>query len=344
MARDRMMRSIIRAAAVVLCLSMPRGGAWAQDYPSHPIKLVVPFAAGGPSDVAGRTLADALSRQLKQTIIIEDIGGAGGNVGAARVAQASPDGYTLMFTNISMAISPSLYSDLAYDPVRDFVGIGIAVFSPTMLVARHDFATVPFDQFLDYLRSNGEKIAAATTGPGGPSDLCASLLMKQLKTRFNLIPYKGTGPAMTDVVAGRVDFVCDAVITAAPHAKAGSVRAYGIVGTSRTEIMPELPTLAEQGLPDVAMRVWSGLYAPKATPQPVIDRLAAALKAALSDPDFQRKAEAVGQEIVPPELATPAARQPFCARRSSAGRRRSRGASRPIEGGPFARPVALIFR
>jgi tripartite-type tricarboxylate transporter receptor subunit TctC len=254
--RFRIVQFIICLTAIVIGLAMPRGGACAQDYPSRPIKMIVPFAAGGPSDVAGRTLADALAKRLGQPIVVEDVGGAGGNVGAARVAQSTPDGYTLMFTNLSMAISPALYPDLAYDPVRDFVSIGIAVLSPTMLVARPDFADVPFKDFVDYLKSNGEKVAAANTGPGGPSYLCAALLMKQLMTRFNLIPYKGTGPAMTDVAAGRVDFVCDAVITASVQAKAGRVKAYGIVGTTRSQIMPELPTLAEQGLPDIAMQVW----------------------------------------------------------------------------------------
>jgi len=309
--RFGILRSIFCLALILIGLPVPYGGTSAQTYPSRPIKMIVPFAAGGPSDIAGRTLADALARRLGQPVVVENVGGAGGNVGAARVAQSAPDGYTLMFTNISMAISPALYSDLAYDPVRDFVSIGIAVLSPTMLVARPDFATVPFKDFVEYLKSNGEKVAAATTGPGGPSHLCASLLMKQLKTRFNLIPYKGTGPAMTDVVAGRVDFVCDAVITAAVQAKAGSVKAYGIVGNVRSQIMPDLPTLAEQGLPDVAMQVWSGLYAPKATPGPVVDRLSGALEATLNDPDFQRKAVTVGQEIVPPELATPAGAAAF---------------------------------
>jgi tripartite-type tricarboxylate transporter receptor subunit TctC len=305
------LRSIVGLGLILVGALLPTGGASAQTYPSRPIKMIVPFAAGGPSDVAGRTLADALARRLGQPVVVENVGGAGGNVGAARVAQSAPDGYTLMFTNLSMAMSPALYSDLAYDPVRDFVSIGIAVLSPTMLVARPHFATVPFKDFIEYLKSNGEKVAAATTGPGGPSYLCASLLMKQLGTRFNLIPYKGTGPAMTDVVAGRVDFVCDAVITASVQAKAGNVKAYGIVGAARSQIMPDLPTLAEQGLPNVAMQVWSALYAPKATPGPIVDRISGALQATLNDQDFQSKAKAVGQEIVSPGLATPAGAAAF---------------------------------
>ncbi len=299
----RFIRVVFCSAFVLLALA---SGPRADEYPSHPIKLIVPFAAGGPSDVTARTLAEALSRKLGQPLVVENFGGAGGNVGALRAAQSAPDGYTLMFTNISMAVSPALYPDLAYDPVKDFVSIGVAVFQPTMLVARPSFAGVPFGGFVEYLKSNGEKVAAANTGPGGPSFLCESLLMRQLNTRFNLIPYQGTGPAMLDVAAGRADFVCDAVITAAVQAKAGSVKAYGIVGDTRSKLLPELPTLAEQGLPNVAMRVWSALYAPKRTPSPIIDRISAALQTTLNDAEFERKAEAVGQEVVPPELATPA--------------------------------------
>lgn len=298
-------RFILRLAATLVAFALLRDAALAQSYPARPIKIIVPFAAGGPTDVTGRTLADALSRRLGQPVIVENFGGAGGNVGAERAAQSAPDGYTVLFTNISMAVSPALYTNLAYDPVKDFVSIGIAVFSSTMLVARPTFANVPFGDFIAYLKSNGEKVAAANTGPGGPSFLCESLLMKQLHTRFNLIPYQGTGPAMIDVAAGRADLVCDAVITASVQAKAGNVKAYGIVGDTRSQLVPDLPTLAEQGLPNVAIEVWSGLYAPKGTPQPAIDRLSGALQATLSDPDFQRRSVAVGQEIPPTKLTTP---------------------------------------
>jgi tripartite-type tricarboxylate transporter receptor subunit TctC len=305
------LRFVLCLAALLATFAPLSDEALAQSYPTRPIKMIVPFAAGGPTDITGRTLADALSRRLEQPVIVENFGGAGGNVGAERAAQSAPDGYTVLFTNISIAVSPSLYPKLAYDPVEDFVSIGIAVLSSTMLVARPSFANVSFGDFIAYLKSNGEKIAAANTGPGGPSFLCESLLMRQLHTRFNLIPYQGTGPAMIDVAAGRADIVCDAVITASVQAKAGSVKAYGIVGDARSPLVPDLPTLAEQGLPNVAIEVWSGLYAPKGTPQPVIDRLSEALQATLSDPDFQRKSVAVGQEIPPAELRTPAGAAKF---------------------------------
>jgi tripartite-type tricarboxylate transporter receptor subunit TctC len=275
------------------------------SYPSHPIKMIVPFAPGGPTDATGRVLAEALSRRLGQPVVVENFGGAGGNVGALRAVQSAPDGYTVMFTNISMAVSPALYPNLAYDPVKDFISLGITVFQPTILVARPSFANTSFKDFIDYLKSNGVKVAAATTGPGGPSFLCASLLMKQLDTRFNLVPYQGTGPAMLDVAAGRADFVCDAAITASVQARAGNVKAYGIVGNTRSKLLPDLPTLAEQGLPNVALQVWSGLYAPKGTPPDIVERVSTALQATISDPDFQSKATTSGQETAPPKLATP---------------------------------------
>ncbi len=297
------------AALLLLWSGAP---AVAEDaYPSRPLKMIVPFAPGGPTDATGRMLAEGMARRLGQPIVVENFGGAGGNVGALRAAQSAADGYTLMFTNISMAVSPALYPDLAYDPVNDFIGIGIAVLQPTMLVARPSFADTAFADFIAYLKSNGEKVAAATTGPGGPSFLCASLVMKQLGTRFNLVPYQGTGPAMLDVAAGRADFVCDAAITASVQAKAGNVKAYGIVGNSRTKLLPDLPTLAEQGLPDVAMQVWSALYVPKGTPPAIVGRVSAALRGTLNDPDFQNKMTAAGQETVPSELATPAGATAF---------------------------------
>ena len=305
------MRTIGVCFIFALLLVPPAASAVADDYPSHPIKMIVPFAPGGPTDATGRMLAEAMSRRLGQPVVIENFGGAGGNVGALRASQSAPDGYTLMFTNISMAVSPALYPDLAYDPVNDFIGIGIVVLQPTMLVARPSFANTPFQDFIAYLKSNGEKVAAATTGPGGPSFLCASLVMKQLDTRFNLVPYQGTGPAMIDVAAGRADFVCDAAITASVQAKAGNVKAYGIVGDTRTKLLPDLPTLAEQGLPNVAMQVWSALYAPKGTPPAIVDRINAALRGTLNDPGFQSKMAAAGQETVPANLATPAGAAAF---------------------------------
>jgi tripartite-type tricarboxylate transporter receptor subunit TctC len=300
-----------RIAAALIAVQSLLGPAAAQDYPIRPVRMIVPFAAGGPSDVAGRSLADAMSKHLKQTVVIENIGGAGGNIGAARAAQAAPDGYTVMLTNISMAVSPSLYSNLAYDPVKDFASVGIPIWALSMLIARLDFMNVPFRDFLTYLKTNADKVVAATTGPGGPSDLCAGLMMKELGVRFTVVPYQGTGPAMRDIIAGRVDMMCDAVVTSSPQVKAGTVKGYGIVGVKRSNLMPDLPTLEEQGLPNVVTGVWSGLYAPKRTPSAIIERLSAAIIAAQKDPEFQARAATLGQEIITDERATPAGAAAF---------------------------------
>lgn len=317
-------RAFLFAAAVLAGVVAAHGGAVAQTYPAHPIRLIVPFAAGGPTDVTGRILADVLSRELGRPVVVENFGGAGGNVGAERAAHAPPDGYTLLFTNISMAISPALYPDLAYDPLRDFIGLGITVFSPTMLVAKPSFANLPFKDFVGYLKNNGPRINAANTGPGGPSFLCESLLMRQLRTRFNMIPYQGTGPAMIDVAAGRADIVCDAVITASVQAKAGRVKAYGIVGDARAKLLPDLPTLAEQGLPNVAMQVWSALYAPKATPAPIVERLNGALRAARTIRISSAGQSRWGKRPCRPRSPRRRALVIFCRPRSPSGRRCSR--------------------
>jgi tripartite-type tricarboxylate transporter receptor subunit TctC len=278
--------------------------AIAADYPDRAITMIVPFAAGGPSDIGGRALADAMGRQLHQAMVVENFGGAGGNIGASRAARAEGDGYTLMFTNFSIAISPALYDNLTYDAGKDFASIGVATFATTMLLARSDFPAASFADFLATLKSRGDTTLMATTGPGGPSDLCARLIMKALDVRFTLVPFKGTGPAMTELIPGHVDLMCDSAITAAPQVKAGLIKTYGLTGHERSASLPGLPTLDEQGLKGVDYKVWSALYAPKKTPPAVLDRLTVAFSAALNDADFQRINAQLGQEIASGAVAT----------------------------------------
>jgi tripartite-type tricarboxylate transporter receptor subunit TctC len=267
--------------------------------------MVVPFAAGGPSDISGRALADALGRQLHETIIVENDGGAGGNIGATKAAHANADGYTMMFTNFSIAISPALYDNLSYDAVKDFSSIGVAIFSATMLLARNDLPAATVPDLVTYLKTNNEKVLMATTGPGGPSDLCARLIMKATNTKVTLVPYKGTGPAMTDLIPGHVDLMCDAVATASPQVKAGEVKTFGVTGHERSHFVPDVPTLVEQGLANIDYAVWSALYVPAKTPKPVIDQIATAFRSALQDADFQKTSATLGQELATGKLATP---------------------------------------
>lgn len=295
-----------RIALAALAALVATNAYAADEYPSHTITLIVPFAAGGPSDVSGRALADALGKQLHQTIIIENDGGAGGNIGATKAAHANPDGYTMMFTNFSIALSPALYDNLDYDAVKDFSSVGVAIFSATMLLARNDLPPKTVPDLVAYLKANGEKVLMATTGPGGPSDLCARLIMKATDTKLTLVNYKGTAPAMTDLIPGHVDLMCDAVATAATQVHAGVVKTYGVTGHARSSFVPDVPTLVEQGLTSIDYTVWSALYVPSKTPKPVLDRIAAAFQAALKDPDFQKINARLGQEQATGDLTTPA--------------------------------------
>lgn len=304
-------RAIVFGFGALVLAANSAPGACAADYPNRAITLVVPFPAGGPSDVGARALADAMGRQLQQAIVIENVGGAGGNIGATRVAHATADGYTLMFTNFSLAISPALYDNLTYDPVKDLASIGVASLSATLFLARADFPASSFPALLTTMKSDGDKTMMATSGPGGPSDLCALLIMKSLSTRFTIVPYKGTGPAMTDLIAGHVDLMCDSIITALPQVKAGTVKTYGVTGKTRSAVAPDIPTLDEQGLKGVDYSVWSALYAPKKTPEVVIERLASALQAALKDADFLRTSASLGQEIATGALTTPSGADQF---------------------------------
>jgi putative tricarboxylic transport membrane protein len=301
-----------RATACALLLALAGASiARAAEYPDHAITLIVPFPAGGPSDIGARALADAMGRQLGKAMVVENLGGAGGNLGATRVAHAAPDGYTLMYTNFSLAISPALYDNLSYDAVKDLASIGVASTSATLLLARKDFPAATFPDLVATMRAQGEKLLMATSGPGGPSDLCALLIMKSLATHFTLVPYKGTGPAMTDLIAGHVDLMCDSIITVAPQVKAGMVKTYGATGTTRSAFAPDIPTLDEQGMTGVDYSVWSALYAPKATPQAAVARLAAALQATLKDPDFAKASATLGQDIAAGEITAPAGADQF---------------------------------
>jgi tripartite-type tricarboxylate transporter receptor subunit TctC len=303
-----MKRCIALAALAVLATASAHA---ADEYPSHTITMIVPFAAGGPSDVSGRALGDALSKQLHETVIIENDGGAGGNIGATKAAHARPDGYTMMFTNFSIALSPALYDNLDYDAVKDFSSVGVAIFSATMLLARNDLPPKTVPDLVTYLKTNGEKVLMGTTGPGGPSDLCARLIMKATDTKLTIVNYKGTAPAMTDLIPGHVDLLCDSVATAAPQVKAGVVKTYGVTGHQRSSFVPDVPTLVEQGLASIDYTVWSALYVPSQTPKPVLDRIVAAFQGALKDPAFQKINATLGQEQATGDLTTPAGADAF---------------------------------
>ncbi len=281
--------------------------AFAQQYPSKPITMVVPFSAGGPTDTVARLLAQAMNKEIKQQVLVENVGGAGGTVGAGKVARANPDGYTLLLHHIGQATAPSLYRKLPYNAIEDFAPIGLVTDVPMTLVAKKDFPAKDFKELLDYVKANKAKVTYANAGIGSASHLCGMLFMSAIDTNLTTVPYKGTGPAMNDLLGGQVDFMCDQTTNTTSQIKGGKIKAYGVTTKTRVPSLPDLPTLHEAGLANFEVAVWHGLYAPKGTPKPVIDRLAKALQVALKDDNVKQRFAELGTEPVPQNRATPEA-------------------------------------
>lgn len=272
----------------------------------RPIKFVVPYAAGGAVDVYARAVAVPFGRHLNQPVVIENIGGAGGNIGVARVAKSSPDGETLLFHNMAMATNPSLYRKLDYDPLNDFDYVGVVAHSIMIMVARRDLPVSDLKQFIPYARANNVKITIGDGGIGGPTNLCALLFMSAIGTKFTIVSYKGSAPALNDLMGGQIDLLCDSTATSARHAMAGKIKTFGISSTTRLASLPGVPTIAEGGLPGFELAPWSGLYAPKGTPRPVLQRLEGALQAAVGDKDLATHFDNLGLVLASRELATSA--------------------------------------
>ena len=281
------------------------GNAAAQDFPSKPVMFTVPFAAGGPADVIGRILANGMSKVLNQQFVVENTVGAGGTIGTAKVAASPPDGYSLLLMHISHAANVAFYPNLRYDPVKDFEPIGLVAELPMAIVARKDFPASNFKEFIAYLSANNEKMTYGFAGIGSASHLCSLLFFHAINTTVNGAPYKGTAPALNDLLGGHLDFMCDQTINVLQPAKSGLVKAFAATTPQRLKVAPELPTIAESGLSDFQMVVWYAMYAPKGTPKPIIDKLSAALQKALQDPEVQERLAQSGAETVPPERARP---------------------------------------
>ena len=297
------------AVALGLMVGLGLGGASAQDYPTGTITIVVPFSAGGPTDTVTRLIAEPMSRTLGQQVIVENVTGAGGTLGARRVAQAEPDGYTLLVHHIGMATSATLYRDLPYDPKTAFAPVGLITEVPMTLVGRPDFSPNTLAELVSYAKANGEQVLYAHAGIGAASQLCGMLLMQALDTQFTTVPYKGTAPALTDLMGGQVDFMCDQTTNTTNPIKAGSIKAYAALTDKRLDALPDVPTAAEAGLEGIEIAIWHGLHAPAGTPDEVVARLSAALKSALADPNVVQRFAELGTAPVPPEAVTPQALQ-----------------------------------
>ena len=270
------------------------------EYPDKPITVVVPFAAGGPTDKVARDLGDVLRKQLNQTIIIENVGGAGGTLGAAKVAKASSDGYTVLLHHIGMATAPALYRKLPYDTLTDFEYIGMINEVPMTLIGRSTLPANNFAELRKWIDANKGKINLANAGLGAASHLCGLLFQQAVAVDMTTVPYKGTAPAMTDLLGGQVDLMCDQTTNTTQQIESGKVKAFGVTTSKRlsTPALAKLPTLDESGLKGFNVAIWHGMYAPKGTPKAVIDKLNAALRAALKDPEFIKREEALGAVVI----------------------------------------------
>jgi tripartite-type tricarboxylate transporter receptor subunit TctC len=295
-------RRWICAAASCLLLAT---AAFAQEYPVKPVVIIVPAAAGGPTDTLARVLAAAMAEPLKQQLLIENLGGAGGTIGINKAAKSRADGYTLLLYHIGMATSPALYRKLPYDTLNDFDAIGQIADVPMTLIATKKTPSASFAEFLPYAKANKDKLTYATAGIGSASYLCGLLFMNTIQTDFLTIPYKGTGPAMNDLVGGQVDFICDQTTNTVPQIRSGNVKVYGVTTLARLPSLPDVPTLDEQGLRGFDLVVWNGLYAPRGTPKAALDKLVGALQVAVQDPAFRKRLAEVGAEPVPVAKATP---------------------------------------
>jgi tripartite-type tricarboxylate transporter receptor subunit TctC len=283
------------------------GPVIADEYPSKVITLVVPFAAGGPTDTVARLIAQPMSKTLGQTIIVENIGGAGGTVAAGRVARANPDGYTIFLHHIGQATSATLYKNLSYDVLKDFETIGLVTPVPMTIIAKKDFPAKDIKEFISYVKANKDKITYGNAGVGAASHLCGMLFMSAIETQFTTVSYKGTGPAMNDLLGGVFDFMCDQTTNTTGQIKGGKVKAYAVTSKTRVPSLKELPTLHESGLKNFEVSVWHGLYAPKGTPKAIVEKVSAALRVALKDPAVIQRFADLGTEPEPEANATPAA-------------------------------------
>ena len=292
----------------VAALLLAAGSASAQ-YPNKPITMMVPYAAGGPTDTVARVTAQAMGKPLGQTVVVENRPSAGGILAPELVKNAKPDGYTILIHHIGMATTPALYRQLRFNPLTDYEYIGLINDVPMTVIARGNFPAKDFKEFLAYIKANKDKVTYANAGIGAASHLCGMLFMSAIQTDVLTVPYKGTAPAMNDLLGGTVDFMCDQTTNTTTQIKGGKVKVYAVTSAKRVPSLPEVPTLQELGLRGFEVGIWHRLYAPKGTPKEAIDKLVAALQVAVKDADVNKRFADLGATAYPADKATPAALQ-----------------------------------
>ena len=297
---------MLRALLVVACAtSVLAIGAAAQDFPSKNITLMMPYAAGGPGDTVTRIVGQGMSRAMGRTFIVENTAGAAGTIGSLKVAQSPPDGYLLLVMHFGHAANNALYRNLRYDAVADFEPIGMIAESPMMFVGKKTLPVATFPELIAYVKANREKVTKGHAGIGSASHLCGLLFLGAIDAPVTTVAYRGTGPALNDLTGGQFDFMCDQTLNVLQPVNGGLIKAFAATTRQRLAVAPDLPTAAEAGLPGFEITVWFGLWAPKGTPKPVIDKLSAALQQALLDPEVKSRLASAGAETVSPERARP---------------------------------------
>jgi tripartite-type tricarboxylate transporter receptor subunit TctC len=285
--------------------------ASAQSYPSKPITMIVVFAAGGPSDTLARLVSDHVGRQFGQQLVVENVAGAGGTTGTERAARAAPDGYTILTHHSGFTAAPALYSNLKFDAKTAFEPMGLINTGPMVMLSRKELETKTLTELVAWIKEKGDKATIAFAGVGSNSYVCATVLQQLIGVKLAMVPYRGTGPAMSDLVGGQIDLLCDQATTAVPQIQAGTVKAYAVTSSQRLGSLKDVPSNREAGLPDLEVTIWNGAYAPKGTPQEVIDKWNAAIDKFVSDPAVVERFAATGTVPFPPEMRSPAAHAKF---------------------------------
>jgi tripartite-type tricarboxylate transporter receptor subunit TctC len=301
------LRTVFAAALALAYGAAPQVAAAQTSFPTKPITLLVPAAAGGPTDAVARMVAESMSRTLGQTIIVENVGGAGGTIGMARVAKAPPDGYTIAVWHIAQATAPALYDNIRYDVVNDFDHLGRITDVPMTLVSKKGVQAKDVKELLDWIRAEKGKVTYGHAGVGSASHLCALILMKDLGARMEGVGYRGTGPAMNDLISGQFDVMCDQTTNTTNQINAGTIKGYAVTTKAKVSSLPDLPTLDSSALPGFDVSAWHAMWAPKGLPKDATDKLVAALQAALKDPKVVERFASLGTEPVAPALAMPEA-------------------------------------